>query len=76
VTSVRVSVPADADTARAYAQAKRKDRRKVRLLLGLQLRQLVAGDGPSLARIMDSVGAQAAANGLTEEELGRLLRDA
>ena len=70
-----ISIEVDADAARAFAQASAEDRRKLQLLLGLRLRELTAGLPRPLKEIMDEIGAQAEARGLTPEILESLLHD-
>jgi hypothetical protein len=67
--SIRVAEPA----ARAYAAASEQDRSKLALLLNLRLQELVEGPRRPLGEIMDEIGAQAEARGLTDAELESLL---
>jgi len=62
---IRVAEPA----AQAFEQASEQDRKKLELLLSLRLQELVAGPLRPLSQIMDEIGAQATAAGLTDEEL-------
>ena len=45
------------------------------MLLGLRLRELTSKDARSLKEIMDEIGAQAKAKGLTPEMVESMLRD-
>jgi hypothetical protein len=69
-----ISLEVDVETARAFSAASTEDRRKLQLLLGLRLRELTAGRVRPLKEIMDEIGAQAEARGLTPEILESLLR--
>ena len=69
-----ITIPVDADTARAYGAASAEDQRKIQLLLRLRLRQLTEMPSRSLPDIMDVIGAKAEARGLTPEILETLLR--
>jgi hypothetical protein len=71
-----ISLEVDADVARAYAAAPPEDRRKLQLLLGLRLRELTTQQARPLKEVMDDIGRQAEAQGLTPEILESLLRDA
>lgn len=70
-----ITVPVDAETARAYQTASADDQRKIQLLLRLRLRELTELPLNSLAEIMDDIGAKAEAPGLTPEILGAILCD-
>jgi hypothetical protein len=75
MATATISIEVDADTARAFHEASTEDQRKLRLLLGLRLRELTAGPVRPLKEIMDEIGRQAEARGLTPEVLEALLRD-
>ncbi len=70
-----ISIPVDADTARAYHSASSDYQKKIQVLLRLRLRELAELPTSSLAEIMDDIGAKAEARGLTPEILGDLLHD-
>ena len=70
-----ISIEVDADSARAFSEASVQERRKLQLLLNLRLRELMAGPTRPLKEIMDEIGAEAEARGLTPEILDSLLRD-
>jgi len=70
--SIRIRV--DPETARAYREASKEDRRKLDLLLSLRLRE-VTQRPESLEDVVQEVSRNAQARGLTEQELERLLRD-
>ncbi len=70
-----ITIPVDADTARAYQVASAEDQRKIQLLLRLRLRELTSLPNVSLRELMDEIGAQAEARGLTPDILETLLQD-
>jgi hypothetical protein len=70
-----ITIPVDPDTATAFAAASPKDRRAYELMLAVQLKRLTHGPKRDIEEIMDSIGAYAASQGLTEEKLEELLRD-
>jgi hypothetical protein len=72
---VAITIPVDAETARAYGMASPDDRKKIQLLLRLRLRELAELPTTSLIEIMDDIGAKAEARGLTPEILEALLHD-
>ncbi|HUG67434.1 MAG TPA: hypothetical protein VMM76_06765 [Pirellulaceae bacterium] len=69
-----ISVTVDADVARTFCEAPPEERRKMEILLGLRLRELTSKDARSLKEIMDEIGAQAGAKGLTSEMVESMLR--
>lgn len=71
-----ISIEVDEDAARAYAAASAEEKRKVQLLLNLRLREIVSKPPKTLTAIMDEIGAEAEARGLTPEMLNSMLRDA
>lgn len=71
-----ISIEVDEDAARAYADASAEERQKVQLLLNLRLREIVSKPAKTLNTIMDEIGAEAQARGLTPEVLNSMLRDA
>ncbi len=68
-----ISIQVDADSARAFAAAPIEEQRKLQLLLSLRLRELTTGSSRPLQEVMDEIGAQAVARGLTPEILESLL---
>jgi len=70
-----ISLEVDADVARAYSSAPPEDRRRLQLLLGLRLRELTVQQARPLNEVMDDIGRQAEAQGLTPEILESLLSD-
>lgn len=70
-----ITIPLDAQTARAYSSASPEEKKKMEALVSLWLRALAAGQYPSLQKVLDEIGQKAAAQGLTPEILGSLLKD-
>ncbi len=70
-----ITIPVDAETARIYAAASDEERRRIQVLLRLQLRAWIAGPQRSLSEIMDAIGAKAEQQGLTPEILAEILRE-
>ena len=68
-----ITIPVDPDTARAFERASAEEQRKLRLLLSLRLRELTTKPLPPLQVILDQVGREAQAQGLTPEILATLL---
>jgi hypothetical protein len=70
-----ISIEVDADAARAYAAASEEQKLKLQLLLNLGLREIASNPPKSLSQVMDEMGAEAQARGLTPEILEKLLND-
>ncbi len=68
-----ISIKVDAESARAFADAPADERRRLQLLLALRLRELTTAPSRPLAQIMDEIGQQARANGLSPQVLESLL---
>jgi hypothetical protein len=73
MANTTITIPLDPQTARAYDSASPEEKRKMQALLSLWLRELAAGDYPSLQRVLDEVGSKARAKGMTPEVLNSLL---
>ncbi len=73
MATATIAIEVDAEAARAFAQATAPERRKLQLLLSLRLQELTAGPARPLREVMDEIGAQAEARGLTPEILESLL---
>lgn len=71
-----VSIPLDAQTARAFKAAPAEKKRKIQALLSLWLRELASNDNSSLQELLDEVGRKAKARGLTPAMLENLLKGA
>lgn len=70
-----ITIPLDAQTARAYKSASPEERKKMEALVSLWLRALAAGQYPSLQKVLDEIGQKAEVRGLTPEILESLLKD-
>lgn len=75
MTDATVTIPIDSDTASAYNAASAENQKKLQLLLRLRLRELTSMPARSLNEVMDEIGANAEARGLTPEILEQLLCD-
>jgi hypothetical protein len=75
MTNTTISIPVDEATALAYSQASVEERKKIQLLLRLRIHELFIQSDISLQQIMDDIGAQAEARGLTPQILETLLCD-
>ena len=71
-----ITIPLDPQTAQAYNSAAPDEQRKIQALLGLWLRELAAGEYPSLQQVLDEVADKAKSRGLTPEILDSLLKGA
>jgi hypothetical protein len=71
-----ITIPLDPQTARAYDSAAPEEKRKMQALLSLWLRDLAAGEYPSLRKVLDDAGVKAKARGLTPEVLDSILKGA
>jgi hypothetical protein len=71
-----ITIPLDPQTARAYESAPPEQKRKIQALLSLWLRELAAGENPSLQQVLDDAGRKAKDQGLTPEILDSLLKGA
>lgn len=69
-----ITISLDPQTARAYESAAPEEKRKMQALLSLWLRELAAGEYPSLQQVLDEVGRKAKARGLTAEKLDSILK--
>jgi hypothetical protein len=73
MTPATISIEVDPESARAFASATQEERRKLQLLLRLRLRELTTRPSRPLKQIMDEIGRDAEACGLTPELLESLL---
>ena len=74
MTTDQITISVEPDVARAYREASDDDRRKLDVLLSLRLRDAL-GSGSSLQDLMQQIGRNARARGLTPEILESILRD-
>jgi len=72
MTIANITIPLDAQTAQIYTRASSEDKRKLRVLLSLWLREFAISPRP-LQVIMDEISEKAQARGLTPEILESLL---
>ena len=70
-----ISITVDAHAAQSFCRASLEERRKLELLLRLRLRELTSGRVRPLKEIMDEIGVEAEAKGLTPEILASMLRE-
>jgi hypothetical protein len=75
MSTATISIEVDSETARAFALAPDEEKRKIQILLDLRLRELTTPPGKSLKDIMNEIGANAEARGLTPEILESLLHE-
>jgi hypothetical protein len=75
MATATISIPVDSEAAKAYREAPPEEQRKLAILLSLRLRELTLSPARPLKEIMDEIGAQAEARGLTPEMLDSLLHD-
>lgn len=73
MTNITISINVDDETAREVAALDDQRRRKLGILLGWRLRDLLKPPQRTLFQIMDDIGQQAQANGLTPEILQSIL---
>ena len=77
MATATLTIQVSEEAARAFTQVSPEDQRKIQLLLDLRLRDLTISPLPqkSLPAVMDEIGKNAAARGLTPAELESLLND-
>jgi hypothetical protein len=78
MATANLTIQVSEESARAFAQVSAEDQRKIELLLDLRLRDLTISPLPrkSLQAVMDEIGRNAAARGLTPAGSESLLNDA
>jgi hypothetical protein len=78
MATATLTIQVSEEAARAFAQVSPEDQQKIQLLLDLRLRDLTISPAPrkSLQTVMDEIGKNAAARGLTPAALESLLNDA
>ena len=72
--TVPITIEVDAEAAKVYAAATPEEQWKMQVLLSLRLRDLTIKPRRSLEAVMDEIGAEAAARGMTPEILESILR--
>jgi hypothetical protein len=70
-----ITIQVDEESAKEFARASTEERRRMQLLLSLRLREFVTIPSKRLQSLMDEIGAEAEARGLTQEILDSLLND-
>ncbi len=75
MVTATISIQVDEKAAKAFATASTEEQRKIELLLNLRLQDLTIGTRRSLQTVMDEIGTQAEAAGLTPEILESLLQE-
>jgi hypothetical protein len=77
MATAALTIQVSEEAARAFTQVSPEDQRKIQLLLDLRLRDLTISPPPrkSLQTVMDEIGKNAAARGLTPAGLESLLND-
>ena len=71
-----ISIPLEAETAKAYDAAPAEERKKMEALASLWLRELATAGPSTLTQVLDDVARKARERGLTPEMLQSLLKDA
>ena len=74
--SETISIPLDPQTARVYGAARAEEKLKIQALVSLWLRELTAGELPSLESVLNEAGRKAQERGLTPEILDSLVKGA
>jgi hypothetical protein len=77
MATANLTIQVSEEAARAFTRVSPEDQRKIQLLLDLRLRDLTISTLPqkSLQTVMDAIGKNAAARGLTPAGLESLLHD-
>jgi hypothetical protein len=75
MATTTITIQVETEAAKAFAAASPEEQRKMQLLLSLRLQDLTTPRGELLQAVMDEIGANAAAHGLTPEILDSLLHD-
>ena len=74
MATVPITIEVDAEAAKVYTAASPEERKRIELLLSMHLKRIASNPGRTLKQLMDDMGAQAAASGLTPEILESILR--
>jgi len=73
MATVPITIQVDEGAAKAFAAAPAEEKRKMELLLSLRLQDLTVAPQRPLRTVMDEIGAQAEARGITPEIVESLL---
>ena len=74
MANVAITIEVDSEAAEAFTTASPEERKKIELLLSMHLKSITSKPARPLKKVMDDLGAQAAASGLTPEILESILR--
>ena len=74
MTTEKITIHVDADTAKAFKSTSAEERQKLELLLNLKLKESLSSSD-SILEIMDKISQEALDKGLTPEILQSLLED-
>jgi hypothetical protein len=75
MATTTITIQVGTVAATAFAAASLEAQRKMQLLLSLRLQDLTTPQAKSLQAVMDEIGANAEARGLTPKMLDSLLHD-
>jgi hypothetical protein len=76
MATANLTIEVSEEAATAFARVSPEDQRKIQLLLDLRLRDLTSSSPRrSLQAVMDEIGRNAAARGLTPVELESILNE-
>jgi hypothetical protein len=75
MSNTTIVLPIDAVTAEVYNAASSEEKQKVQLLFRMLLREITLNPTVSLKQVMDEIGQNAEARGLTPEILEDVLND-
>ncbi len=77
MATATLTIQVSEEAAKAFTRVSPEDQRKIQLLLDLRLRDLTVSPLPrkSLQTVMNEIGKNAAARGLTPAELESMLND-
>lgn len=74
MTVEEITIRVAPDAAKAYREATEEERRKLDVLMSLKLRSATQAQLP-LTSLMDEIGREARARGLTDESLEEILSE-
>jgi hypothetical protein len=75
MSNTTIILPIDEETAEAYNAASNEEKEKVQLLFRTLLREVTLNSTVSLKQVMDEIGRNAEARGLTPDILEDILKD-